>query len=192
MMIDELITQIGSVIGLPTLKLDERGLACVRIQDAPDLNLEYDEAAQCLHLYSVVGTVGQHSPAPMLTSLLVANAFGARTGGSTLGIDDLNGDLVLATRIETSQMPPTTLLNILERFVHNASNGRGASPTEISMATKNLPPAAPCRTQRRWPSAANGCDDRKHAPTRMGNAHRTGGNHRLHLLCGDLALRCTA
>lgn len=120
MMIDELITQIGAVIGLPALKLDERGLACVRIQDAPDLNLEYDEAAQCLHLYSVVGTLSQDSPPAVLTSLLIANAFGARTGGAAIGIDDLNGDLVLSTRIETSQMPPNTLLSLLERFVHNA------------------------------------------------------------------------
>ncbi len=148
MMIDELITQIGSVIGLPTLKLDERGLACVRIQDAPDLNLEYDEAAQCLHLYSVVGTIGQHSPASMLTSLLVANAFGARTGGSTLGIDDLNGDLVLSTRIETSQMPPTTLLNILERFVHNAEQwtrriANGNLDGDDEFATSSPMPDAP-------------------------------------------------
>jgi len=120
MMIDELITQIGSVIGLPALKLDERGLACVRIQDAPDLSLEYDEAARCLHLYSVLGSLPQDSSTSVLTALLAANAFGAKTGGAAIGVDDLNGDIILSTRIETSQFPPTTLLGLLERFVHNA------------------------------------------------------------------------
>ncbi|VVE48064.1 hypothetical protein PIN31115_04501 [Pandoraea iniqua] len=145
MMIDELITQIGSVIGLPALKLDERGLACIRIQDAPDMNLEYDEPARCLHIYSIIGSLPDDAPAQTLASLLSANAFGARTGGAIIGIDDLNGDVVLATRIESSQLPPTTLLGILERFVHNAEQwvkrmAEGSYDRDDDPSASNMPP----------------------------------------------------
>ncbi|WP_153099994.1 type III secretion system chaperone [Paraburkholderia hayleyella] len=130
----KLIEQIGAVIGLPQLKLDARGLARVRIEGSPDLNLEADNEVNCLHLYSTIGTIPETLTLDLCEKLLTANTFGSKTGGASLALDKLGGEIILCHRIESDDMKAETVQATLERFVAAAEywvkelSGTGDTP----------------------------------------------------------------
>ncbi|WJF89312.1 type III secretion system chaperone [Paraburkholderia bonniea] len=115
--INKLIEQIGAVIGLPQLKLDARGLARVRIEGSPDLNLEADKEVNCLHIYSTIIPTPDDLGVELCEKLLSANTFGSKTGGASLALDKLGNEVILCHRIESDDMKAETVQAILERFV---------------------------------------------------------------------------
>lgn len=119
---EKLVAQIANVIGLPSLRLDPRGLARIRIEGSPDLCLELDKAADCLHLYSTIAPASGTLEPALAEALLCGNAFGKATGGATLGLDRLGSEIILCHRLESSDLHPSTLLDIFERFVAAADH----------------------------------------------------------------------
>ncbi|MFL9950770.1 type III secretion system chaperone [Paraburkholderia agricolaris] len=132
--------QIGIVIGLPQLQLDDRGLALVQIEGCPSLHIEADPDGQCLHLYSIVASNVHSVLHDACLMLLKGNTFGSKTGGASLAFDEPAGEIILCARLEDMVVGADALKNYLERFaaaakywvaeyeMHARTSARAAAP----------------------------------------------------------------
>ena len=113
-----LITLFGQEAGIP-LALNEAGTVSLAVESGPVLHLEHDPQADVLHCYVVLG----QTPAdPMrrqavFREMLAANAFGRDTGGSTLGLDEVTGELLLSRRLELAHADTAWLRTVMESMV---------------------------------------------------------------------------
>jgi hypothetical protein len=80
--VQQIIATFGQTIGIGDLGHDEYGFCCLVIDQDMVINIELNEAAQRLLLYSVVGRPGGER----FPLLLEANHLGQGTGGGSLGL----------------------------------------------------------------------------------------------------------
>ena len=95
----DLLRELGARIQLSTLDLDEEGNACIDVDEAYAINLEYDADEDALLLYTWIGPVPEINTAEMLRRLLSANYFWAENDGATLSIEEETNGIVLIDRI---------------------------------------------------------------------------------------------
>lgn len=94
----ELLRELGARIQLPTLALDEAGHACIDVDEAYVVNLEYEADADALLLYTWLGAVPETDTAPFLRRLLAANHFWTENEGATLSVEEETNGVVLIDR----------------------------------------------------------------------------------------------
>lgn len=114
---EQLLLDLGQVIELPDLSLDEHGCARLMFDGKLPMQLEHDEAAQALMLYFVLETIPPEGREAVFQQLLKGNLFGATTAGSTLAIDDLNNDIVLWQRVMLETATGEKLARIIEQML---------------------------------------------------------------------------
>ncbi|NDC10561.1 MAG: CesT family type III secretion system chaperone [Oxalobacteraceae bacterium] len=116
MTIDDILSQLGSRMGLPDLRLDE-GRACQLIFDgrvAVDIELVF--------LHSTVGIVRPEGREVVFQHLLEANLFGRGTGGAVLSVDGQRYEILLHRSLQTRQIDFSDFVDALEQFIQYASH----------------------------------------------------------------------
>ena len=94
----DLLREFGTRIKLPMLDLDEEGNACIDVDTAYVINLEYDADEDALLLYTWLGPVPENNTADILRRLLSANYFWTENDGATLSIEEETNGIVLIDR----------------------------------------------------------------------------------------------
>ena len=94
----ELLRELGTRIQLPMLDLDDAGNACIDVDEAYVINLEYDADEDALLMYTWLGHVPESNTAEVLRRLLSANHFWTETEGATLSVEEETNGIVLIDR----------------------------------------------------------------------------------------------
>jgi hypothetical protein len=111
--VQQIIATFGQTIGIGDLGLDDDGYCCLVIDQGMVINIELDQAAQRLRLYSVIGRPdGARFPL-----LFEANYIGQATGGGSLGLQPGTGTAVLSREVPVAQLDVPAFSTVLERFV---------------------------------------------------------------------------
>lgn len=135
--ISSLIALFGEQAGTP-LSLNQGGTLALAFDNDLTINLEHDASQDVLHLYAIVG----QEPADLVArpafyrQLLVANVFGHDTGGASLGVDDLSGEVLLTVRLPLGGTDVTVLRDAVRSMVAVAAGWRErlAAPAEAPVA----------------------------------------------------------
>jgi hypothetical protein len=123
MTIDDILSQLGSRMGLPDLRLDE-GRACQLIFDgrvAVDIEAPPDEGG-LVFLHSTVGIVRPEGHEALFQQLLEANLFGRGTGGAVLSVDGQRCEILLHRSLQIRQIDFSDFADALEQFIQYASH----------------------------------------------------------------------
>ncbi|WP_187394990.1 type III secretion system chaperone [Pigmentiphaga aceris] len=140
--ISSLIALFGEQAGTP-LALNQGGTLALAFDNDLTVNLEHDASQDVLHLYVIVGQEpADYDARPAFyRELLVANVFGHDTGGASLGIDDVSGEVLLTLRLPLVSAEVGTLRDAVQSVVEtaNAWRERLAAPTRAVPAAANAP-----------------------------------------------------
>lgn len=149
MTVNDLLAEFGRKAGLGVLALDDKGLCRLSFDDTLIVDLEEDEGAGVLHIYATVGAIPAAGKEMVYATLLSANLFGTETGGATLAIDRLRGEIVLCRSVQPDHLDPTAFEGILESFVNtleqqrenlNSAVGAGSEAPAASMPPQGMEP----------------------------------------------------
>lgn len=113
----DLLTNLGTVIGLPDLKFDAQGCARLVFDQSTPVDLEHDPQSGCIQVYSVLGPTPPGDDLPLYRKLLEANLFGTETHGATLAIDAVRREILLCRRVDLSNATVDSFNLALESFV---------------------------------------------------------------------------
>lgn len=116
----KLITELGKNIGLDELKPDEDLYCCLGFDDKITVHFQYNQESETLMLFSQLGIIDEDKLAGVYPKLMKANVFWQGTGGSTLGVDDENNEVILSYQVALSLLDFTKFQELLEGFVNTA------------------------------------------------------------------------
>ena len=119
---DDLLTQLGLNLGLPRLAFDAQGCACLQIDGQLRVNLERDDEARAINLWSTLGPLPPEGREALYARLLAGNLFGHGTGGATLALDAEHAELVLCRTVPADGTSAADFTALLERFVAAAED----------------------------------------------------------------------
>lgn len=132
--LNNLLREFGSAIGIPDLQLDEE-YRCNMMFDEVPVSFELGDGDESVYIYSLLGQVPDDGLERFYAELLHANYLFAESGGSTLGVDSKSGNVVLLREERLESMRLSTLESVAEQFVSVAeawmnrlSNGANESP----------------------------------------------------------------
>ncbi len=131
-----LVTELGTLLGLPDLVLDESNICCLSLDDTL-VNLEVKEEEDTLLFYSVVATLPETGREALLTSALAANLFWGETAGATLALAEQSAALMLQRQMPLESLDAQALAAGLEQFVNQCEHwagrlGESGSPAQAS------------------------------------------------------------
>lgn len=81
------------------------------------VDLEHDESAGVLHVYSSLGGLPVSGREAVMETLLTGNLFGAETAGGALAYDPAEGDVVLCRAVPTEDLAASELVTVVEQHV---------------------------------------------------------------------------
>ena len=150
--LNNLLREFGSAIGIPDLKLDEE-YRCNMMFDEVPVSFELGDGDESVYIYSLLGQVPDDGLERFYAELLHANYLFAESGGSTLGVDSKSGNVVLLREERLESMRLSTLESVAEQFVSVAeawmnrlSNGASESPAPLGeSASEPRPPSSGMR-----------------------------------------------
>ena len=150
--LNNLLREFGSAIGIPDLKLDEE-YRCNMMFDEVPVSFELGHGDESVYIYSLLGQVPDDGLERFYAELLHANYLFAESGGSTLGVDSKSGNVVLLREERLESMRLSTLESIAEQFVtvaeawmdrlRNGANESDAPPVESASVPR--PPSGGMR-----------------------------------------------
>ena len=114
--LNNLLREFGSAIGIPDLQLDEE-YRCNMMFDEVPVSFELGDGDESMYIYSLLGQVPDDGLEPFYAELLHANYLFAESGGSTLGVDSKSGNVVLLREERLESMRLSTLESVAEQFV---------------------------------------------------------------------------
>lgn len=116
--IDQLLGEVGPLLGVDQLALDADGSAALEVDDVV-VNFEAEDEGRTLVLFADVGAPprkGEVGP-EYYETLLRANFFHLGTGGGALGMDRDAGMIALVRRLPTAALDANALFAEIEQFV---------------------------------------------------------------------------
>ena len=114
---ENLLNGFGEKVGISDLNFDENGYCCLFFDEIV-CNMELDEEAELLFMYTSVGEVPAEGKEAFYEVLLEANYFYRQTAGATLGIDRDAGLVVLAYQISFAGLDYHQFEKTIENFVN--------------------------------------------------------------------------
>ena len=117
--LNNLLREFGSAIGIPDLQLDEE-YRCNMMFDEVAVSFELGDGDESVYIYSLIGQVPDDGLERFYAELLHANYLFAESGGSTLGVDSQSGNVVLLREERLESMRLSTLESVAEQFVNVA------------------------------------------------------------------------
>jgi hypothetical protein len=139
----ELLGDYAQLTGLTELRFDSNGCARLVFANSVAVDLEVDDAANCIQVYSVLGPVPPGENEALYRRLLEANLFGRETQGSALSIDPVQNELLLCERVEVADASPAQMVEQLESFAGVALHWREAVKSRDLLAGEGMRDSAP-------------------------------------------------
>ena len=114
---DKLLAALAASVEGPDMALNAEG-NCLATLNGMVFAFSFDEERQCLFIQSHGGSLGQAAdPAAVLEKVLEANHLWQGTAGGVLGLDEQNGELGLAYRLDFplpgEEFPETLLCGLM-------------------------------------------------------------------------------
>lgn len=113
----DIVRQFGINYGIAGLALNDRGQARIGVDGTLEIELEWSEADQVLHVFSILGVVPEHERSVIVMRALAANLFGAETQGATIGFDSAAGELILCDRLRGENPTAENLKALIESLI---------------------------------------------------------------------------
>lgn len=115
-----LLKELGTLIGLPELCLDEQNYCCLGFDGVIRVHLRYNEGVDEIIFYSDLASFEEGAPGneKLFESLLAANLFWQGTSGGTLSVDAEAKKIYLMSREHVDGMDFQRFQGILENFVN--------------------------------------------------------------------------
>lgn len=139
---DQLLQGLGLAAGLPQLRFDAQGCACLLVDGRLKLNFEHDADSRSIHVYTALGPLPASGREALYAQLLQANLFGAGTQGATLAVDAADQEVVLCRSVAVDATGADAFATLVDAFVaaaeHWAQRLDGSTP-----AAAPEPPAVP-------------------------------------------------
>ncbi len=122
---ESFVKAVGAQAGVENL--EPEGDSCRLVFDDLPVTLNYNEPADDIMFYCVVGTIPEEDAErlALFTSLLEANFFFRYTAGSTLSADTGSGLLALQRVLPAKGVEETEFLDALESYLNMALLWRG-------------------------------------------------------------------
>ncbi len=123
---EKLITNFGTLLTLPELKLDDVSNSCVLLFDGDIvLNIEYDDTTSQVILSSYLDELPAEGSEAVLRELMIANLYWHRTDGATLGLEDATNGIILAQSRSVTELDDATFEKLVETFVNQTERWKG-------------------------------------------------------------------
>lgn len=119
-----LIAELGELLKLPALKLNEQGVASLIADKSFSVNLEYSSLDEVIHLYSKVMDLDGPVSDVICRKLMALNAYGNETAGASFAWDELHHEIILWRRIDLQVANANYLMNVLEKFLDQVERWR--------------------------------------------------------------------
>jgi len=116
---DQLLCELGLIIGLPDLKFNEEGCACLVFDGRTEVNIESDADTGALQIYADLCPLPAEGREALYLTLLEANMFGMKTLGSTLAVDSVQHVVVLCRTLSADSMGAQEFSSFIEDFVNS-------------------------------------------------------------------------
>ncbi len=141
---EKLISNFGSMLTLPELRLDDKSNSCVLLFDGDIvLNIEFDDASGQMILSAYLDELPDSQPEAILRELMVANLYWHRTDGATIGLEESTQGLILAQARSVTDLDDASFEKLVETFVNQSERwkkrvaalkrGEGASANAPAM-----------------------------------------------------------
>ncbi len=117
---NNLLTELGVRLGVPTLAFDEKGYCTIGLDDHI-VNFECLADGGTLALYVWLGVVPEEKRAEAALQMADANYLLQQTQGATLGLNRHEGDAVLAVQISTADLTVAQFEQVVENIVNLAA-----------------------------------------------------------------------
>lgn len=114
---EQLLNELGLTMGLPELRFDDQGCACLQFDQRTMVHLEKGAEPACLQLYAVLGRLPAHGRETLYLKLLQGNLFGHSTQGATLAVDTMHNEIVLCRTLDLELLGGPTFCALIEQFV---------------------------------------------------------------------------
>lgn len=141
----DLLAEYGQIAGLASLRFDDHGCARLLFEDSVAVDLEIDESAGCIQVYSVLGPVPPGDREPLYRRLLEGNLFGQQTGGALLAVDPVREEVLLCSRVDPATASASALVTRMDSFAGAAADWQRRFASGDLTATPGIggePPSA--------------------------------------------------
>jgi len=116
-----MLTRLLAMIGLPDEGLDTVSEeASFRVDDQIDLIIALTADAQFLRLKALIGHAADPRNAALHERIATANYAGALTGGGALGLNPINGEILLFQELPVALCEPSGLQSVVSRLIDAA------------------------------------------------------------------------
>lgn len=137
-----LLSELGTLMGISDLQFDAQGCARLVFDGAVTLNLEHEAGSSRLQIYSVIGKVPLENREHVFQILLEGNLFGAETGGAVLAVDPLEREIVLFRTLEGEGITGAAFAEVVGSFVDAVEDWTGRLATSGTTAPQSRPEPA--------------------------------------------------
>lgn len=120
----QIIEELGEMLNLPDLKLNEHGVAGLIADKQYSIGIEYSSSDSVIHIYSKVMDLSGPLEGDLCRKLLSINAYGNETGGATLAWDEVHHEIILCKRVDMEVASSGYLKNIIEKFIDHVERWR--------------------------------------------------------------------
>ncbi|MEK7346596.1 MAG: type III secretion system chaperone [Pseudomonadota bacterium] len=117
-----------------------------RVDERVTVQLELTADGEYLRLRSAVGHSLDTGPSALALDIAIANYAGAATGGGALGLNPVNGEVLLFLEVPCALMDAQTLETVVGRFVEAALHWRDRLEANATAAETDVPDA----THQAW------------------------------------------
>lgn len=119
-----IVSELGTLLKLPDLKLNDQGVASLIADKSFSVSLEYSAVDEVIHLYSKVMDLDGPVSDVICRKLMALNAYGNETGGASFAWDELHHEIILWKRVDLQVANPHYLMKVLERFLDQVERWR--------------------------------------------------------------------
>jgi Tir chaperone protein (CesT) family len=140
----DLVARFGVNYGITGLCLNDQGQARIGVDGQFDIELEWSEGEQTLHIFAVLGLIAAHDRASVMERALSANLFGRGTGGAGIAFDETTSELVLCDRLRGDDPGVESLRAQLESFINATQSLRATlfsapgEPTPVAASPRDF------------------------------------------------------
>ena len=115
--VNEILQKFGASISLPQLALDKDNTCVLKMDDAQNIQLTYNEANETLYFFSEIGNLPEKNEVRCCSCLLKSNAEWELTEGMTLSKKENASTIIMGYRLPVLNLTLEFFEKILENFV---------------------------------------------------------------------------
>ena len=119
---DQLLHALALSVGMPDLRFDDNGCACIAVDGGPAVNFEREAKGSAIHVYSVIGPLPPENREAVSRQLLDGNLFGTATAGASLAVDTLRDEVLLCRTFGSDVASGAAFVADVEGFVAAAED----------------------------------------------------------------------